>query len=60
MFKPVSAHKGMQTIVIFDWDDTLLCTTAFRPETESDMNQIQKNYRLILSKIDELVVRFLI
>ena len=58
MFKPIATNKGHQTIVIFDWDDTLLCTSAFRPGSQDDMTSIKKEYSSILTRIDELVVRY--
>jgi len=30
-------RKQYKNIIIFDWDDTLLCTSYFNPEREGDL-----------------------
>lgn len=45
-----------QTLIIFDWDDTLFFTSAVKPENESDLKHIQKTYKTSLLKLDDAVV----
>eukprot|EP00347_Sterkiella_histriomuscorum_P022100 403331679 len=48
-----------QTLIIFDWDDTLFFTSAVKPENESDLKHIIKTYKNSLQMLDERVSELL-
>jgi hypothetical protein len=43
-------------LTIFDWDDTLFCTTAFHPVSEKEVEMTSKKYKSELEEIDLLAV----
>jgi hypothetical protein len=49
------AKKGTphQSITIFDWDDTLFCTSAFHPQNERDVDRIGKFHAEICKELDK-------
>ncbi|CDW73777.1 UNKNOWN [Stylonychia lemnae] len=49
-----------QTIIIFDWDDTLFFTSAVKPECEQDIKAIIKVFQPNLTALDELVSNLLL
>jgi hypothetical protein len=49
----VSVSKVFQNITIFDWDDTLLCTSSFYPFEEKDVNWMFKDKKSeVLKELD--------
>jgi len=52
----VEKKAPVQNIVIFDWDDTLLCTTYFNPEKEGNLDVVAETYKDILIELDNLLI----
>lgn len=50
---PKEKPKVHQTVFIFDWDDTLLCTTFLNPDGYVSSAPLAEQYRSIISKLDE-------
>jgi hypothetical protein len=44
----VEKPKTYQNVVIFDWDDTLLCTSYFNPEREGNLDVVAETYKEVL------------
>jgi len=55
---PEHQPKSHQNIIIFDWDDTLLCSTFFTPEHFEDFELIKKFNQKPLAALENQVVRF--
>lgn len=51
----VERKKQYQNIIIFDWDDTLLCTSYFNPDQEGDLEVVKDTYKDILKVMDKAV-----
>lgn len=50
----------IQNITIFDWDDTLFCTSAYLPKNEADVKKFLQEDKAMLQKLDEAAYRVLI
>ena len=49
----------VQNVTIFDWDDTLFCTSAYLPKNEADVKKFLKEDKAMLEKLDEAAFRVL-
>ena len=52
----VEKKSTHQSIVIFDWDDTLLCTSYFNPEKEGNLTVVADIYKEVLLQMDQAVM----
>lgn len=55
IWKPL--NKKVQTLTIFDWDDTLFCTSALAPDIEKQTDRL-RSYKFIqmFKSLDDKVV----
>ena len=57
---PTSSDTKVQHICIFDWDDTLFCTSSFLPKNEIEMKRLKQEHSAILAKLDDAAARVLL
>jgi hypothetical protein len=56
---PNQKPKTHQTWIIFDWDDTLICTTFLNPNGVANDDPVPEEYLEFLKKLQELVIKML-
>jgi hypothetical protein len=56
---PSEKPKSHQTCVIFDWDDTLLCTSFLNPNGYANNDPVPSNYLGFLMKLEKVVFHIL-
>ena len=60
IWKPYSINKKLNTLFLFDWDDTLMCTSAIMPIVNScNLNINIKKIREKLKNLDENISNLL-
>ena len=52
--KPAEKPTTHQTAIIFDWDDTILCTTFLAPHQQLIYDQTVKFPEALATKLNEL------
>lgn len=56
---PHEKPKTNQTVIIFDWDDTLLCTTFLNPNGFISADPVPLSYFTFLTKLEDVVITIL-
>lgn len=59
IWNPTKKEKNVNTIFIFDWDDTLMCTSYVMPIISTNKEKNNKYIQENLSNLDNTVVKFL-
>ena len=50
---PIQQPKTHMNLIIFDWDDTLLCTGYLNPQDESQMISVLERYKKEIKQIEK-------
>ena len=56
---PNEKPKSHQSCIIFDWDDTLICTSFLNPNGVANDDPVPESYQEFLSKLEEVVIDIL-